>query len=291
MSKIHEKAMLVKLTNSMWYGATTDREAAKEVYTIHNVFESESGVFIKWLVSKTVLKQLFGIQRNAEAKHRHFTLPWTDNKYRILPSANFFIYREKMKEFETMWNDAVNELLSQYDTLLNEAKNRLNSLYKEGDFPTKETIIRKLRFSISIIPIPDVNDFRVDLAEDELKEVKKEYSQQLNEATENALNDIWQRLYSVVNRYVEAIPKFNPNEKRDKRNSFQESMVNNTIELCEMLPKLNITGNKELEKLRKEVVSKLTKNTAKTLREDEAERKSTLDHATEILNTMKPFIS
>lgn len=287
---LQEKAMLSKLTVKMWYAETTDREVKEEISGTHAV-KGDPGYFIKYIIPKKVLSNLFGIANNAKVTHNSQTLPWFDDKFRILPSANFFVYREKMKPFEDSWKEAVEDLLSNYESLIEESKVRLSSLFKADDYPSKETIRRKLRFSISILPIPDSSDFRVDLGDEETNRIKQELDEQVKKATKDALKDTWERLYAVVSKFTEVLPKYKPDEKGGKKNTFHESMVNNTVELCELLPKLNIMGDKKLEKMRKEVVSKLTKNTAKTLREDEAERKSTLENATTILEAMKPFIS
>ena len=66
-------------------------------------------------------------------------------------------------------------------------------------------------------------------------------------------------------------------------NTFKDTIVGNMIDICEVLPRLNLTGDADLANYCELVKSKLTNYDAADLREDENLRKTAADEAQAIL--------
>jgi len=96
------------------------------------------------------------------------------------------------------------------------------------------------------------------------------------------MTDLWLRLYKVVEHMVERLSK--------TEHKFKNSLVTNITELCELLPKLNITDDINLNTTLNEIRTKLTEFTPTTLREDSAIRNKTAREAETILNKMKHYL-
>jgi len=287
---LQEKAMLVKLSIGVWNAEKKDKTITKEIAATHNSDET-MGIYKKHLIIKDALKTIVNIATEARILNYNYTLPWIDGGTRMLPVSTFFKYREEIEKLKTDFQAAVNNFISDYDLIVKESEIKLGDMFDISNYPSKDDLQQKYYFTIQIFPVPSGDDFRVNLSVEETDKIKKSLEENLNEVLNNAIKDVWERLYKVVERFTETLPKYNPNEKGKDKNSFHNSIVTNTIELCELLPKLNITGNKELSKLTKEVEEKLTKYTAKELKEDEAVRKEITNKATEILDAIKPFIN
>jgi len=96
------------------------------------------------------------------------------------------------------------------------------------------------------------------------------------------MTDLWLRLYKVVEHMVERLSK--------TEHKFKNSLVTNITELCELLPKLNITDDINLNTALNEIKTKLTEFSPTTLREDVAIRSKTAKEAEIILNKMKHYL-
>ncbi len=75
----------------------------------------------------------------------------------------------------------------------------------------------------------------------------------------------------------------------DPDNKFKNSLVENIKDLCELLPKLNITHDPELDAVVNEIQSKLTMNYPQTLRDNDVIRNKTAIEAQKILNKMRHY--
>jgi hypothetical protein len=55
------------------------------------------------------------------------------------------------------------------------------------------------------MPVPEANDFRVDIAEDIRSEMEREYKQAYTSRVETAMNDAWSRLHTTLEHMVERL--------------------------------------------------------------------------------------
>lgn len=278
--KLSNKAMLVSLNISSWTARRYDRKVTKKVEDEFNA--KDSGRFNKILIS---LDKIKGIQKVAsEARDYHYeqTLPWGDNGTRILPSANYMTYTAHVRELKAKFELEVSAFLNVYPTLKEDAKVRLNGMYKAEDYPSVETIADKYSFRVSVLPLPDAEDFRVDLQEDETGKIQREIESRVAEAQANAMKDLWNRLHEKVSRMADKLS--------DKNSIFRDTLIQNTIDLCNILPRLNITNDPKLEEMRREVENKLCGYAPQELRDNEHDRAMAAKDAQRILDSMSGYV-
>ena len=176
----------------------------------------------------------------------------------------------------------VENFIKAYPALKDEAQHRLNNMFNEEDYPDLGTLRTKYSFSTQVSRVPVADDFRVNLNDDEIESIKASIEKQVQESTKSAMHDLWTRLFGVVQHMAERLSK--------EDNKFKNSLVNNINELCDLLPKLNITNNPELTKSVQEIESKLTAYDPQTLREDKTARNETAVEAQKILNKMRHYL-
>ncbi len=70
-----------------------------------------------------------------------------------------------------------------------------------------------------------------------------------------------------------------------------DSLVGNIITLTQLLPKLNITDDPELENMRQQIETKLTRTNPDDLRNSRTPRKKVANEATAILENMKGYVA
>lgn len=277
---LQNKALLCKVSISQFNPKRTDSKTTSEVLMEKKAGRS-AGVWIKYLVDPKALDQVTKIGASARQEHYELSLPWADEGWRILPITAYFIYQEKMKECKRKFEFETDRFLEHWPEYVENAKFALNDMYNPADYPSLERIKRKFDFDVDFIPMPSGNDFRIDLAEEEIEKMRGEVDQRVMEAGERAMSDLWERL---------ATPIRNMSEKLSKTDAiFRDSLVDNLREIIKLVPMLNISEDENLNKMVEEAKEKLTTIPPEVLREDTLARKSVAKQAEDILSRMEGY--
>jgi hypothetical protein len=279
--KLNDRALLVSLSISQWTARKLDKKATKEVADINRASTS-AGRYNKSLLPLNDLlanvHQKTGVIREKFAKN---TLPWGVDGTRILPSANYLQFMQDFRKEKSEWQSLVNTFLDNYEYLVAEAKRWLGDLYDEKDYPPKDRIIDKFNMDMGIFPVPS-NDFRVELSSDELTRIQEDLEARMTSIQQEAMNDCWHRLYKHVEHITEKLS--------DPKNIFRDSMIENARETCDLLTRLNISEDPNLEAMRHAVERKLLDHHPDTLRNDLDVRQDTAEEARKIMDAMATFM-
>ncbi|MHA1952471.1 MAG: hypothetical protein ACW96U_00805 [Candidatus Heimdallarchaeaceae archaeon] len=274
---IHEKAMLVNLSISQWGMRKYDKKISNEIERKYNAIDA--GRYNKVLIAIEEGKKIEKVATEIYVYNRVNTLPWKDEGHRILPSANFFEYTTKMNDKKIKFWDSVQAFLSNYETYKEEARIRLNGMFNESDYPNLEVLKSKYKIDISFYPIPDSGDFRVNLRDDEVDRIKVDIEQTVKKAEQDAVNDLWSRLYKAVEHIIERLS--------DKDNKFKDTLIGNVIELADLLPRLNFTNDSKLDEMIKDLNQSICVISPENIRKDAKLRKETADKAKDLIKKME----
>jgi hypothetical protein len=286
-SILAEKAMLVHLSISVWTGKRLDRRITKEIADragIWQVKPEQAGRYTKCLIPQQA-ESLENVKKAANAIrtfHYEQTLPWAQEGARILPSANYMEYSGTMRQLRVAFDEAVRVFLVEYPNLKESARQVLNGNYRDEDYPTPEKLRRKFKVNVEPTPFPSAEDFRVEIADQHAEVIRGQIESQVQDAVSDAMTDLWQRLYSAVMRMTERLS--------DPKKIFRDSLVGNLRELVELLPRLNLTGDAQLEELRRQVEERLAVHEPQTLRDNRGMRRQVADAAREIANSMQAYM-
>jgi len=279
--KLNDRALLVSLSISQWTARKLDKKATKDVADINRASTS-AGRYNKSLLPLNDLlanvHQKTGVIREKFAKN---TLPWGIDGTRILPSANYLQFMQDFRKEKAEWQTLVTTFLDNYEYLVAEAKRWLGDLYDEKDYPSKDSITGKFNMDMAILPVPS-NDFRVALSSDELTRIQEDLESRMTSVQQEAMNDCWHRLYKHVEHITEKLS--------DPKNIFRDSMLDNARETCDLLTRLNITEDPNLESMRQAVERKLLDHHPDTLRNDFDVRQDTAAEARKIMDAMSVFM-
>jgi len=278
---LSEKAMLVKLSCSMWAARKYDRNISEKVAADYHTGK-DAGRYNKVLIAQDAIKAIQKAVGDARQFHYDNTLPWTNEGERILPASNFMGYSQEMRGYKQVFECEVNRFLASYDSYVNEARIRLNGMFRAADYPSRAELERKYAFDTSISPLPNSSDFRVSLQDAEVEKIRESIEMRVEAAQETAMQDIWGRLYKVVDCMVERLSK--------KDAVFRDTLIGNAQELVNLLPKLNLTDDPALEKIRKDVETKLCNYTPDDLRGSQITRKKAANDAEAILKSMAAYM-
>ncbi len=244
---IQNQAMLASLSISSWGGRKQDKKVTAEVETTHGAHDA--GKFNKALVNKGLLEPINKIIGRAREAHHRFTLPWTDDGRRILPGKNFMPCTTEVRALKSEFDIAVRTMVGQYPIEVQAARNRLGSMYDPGDYPDPADIANKYSFELEFEPVPDGNDFRVDVGKEAMAELRDSVTNKVVQRQANAMKSCYSRLRDVVSKVEERLS--------DPKAIFKDSLIENVKDECSIMDGLNITNDKDLTALVTEIQDQL----------------------------------
>jgi hypothetical protein len=275
---ITERAMLAAIHISVWTAIKHDRKISREVAEQHGAYAG-AGRYNKQLLREAErLESLRSLSGQIRQYFYKITLPWSDEGYRLLPAHFYFELTTKMREFEQAFAQQVEEFLAVYPSYIEQVRPELNGLFREEDYPATDKLRNKFGVKLEVLPIPSGNDFRVTLSEEEQARVAREIDENVRQSLQKGTEDLWTRLKGVVAHMVE---RLNEPESR-----FHASLVTNIGELVDLLPRLNVNQDEELNRFAGEIRDRLCGFTARDLKKNEILRAATANDAVQILAEM-----
>ena len=276
---IQNSSMLVDLNISMWTGRKMDKKVSEEIDASKGTLARAGNYHKKLLAGTQKLEEIQKIVSKIRTWHYEQTLPWSDGGSRLLPMANFFDYKATLGDYETQFNQAVDEFLQEYPTLVTAAAFQLGDLFSNDDYPDANRLVDKFRFKYVFLPVPTAGDFRVEVGEAYKTELQEQYENFYTNKLNDAMKDAWDRLYECLNHMSNKLAG-------ETKQLFHGSLVTNATDLCELLTRLNVTNDSKLENARKKLESALVGVDAKDLREDDDLR---LDVKSKVDNILSMF--
>jgi len=276
---INSRALLVNLSISTWSARKFDRAISDEIAAQHNAARDAVRAN-KALIQGDSYKALIRAAQAARTAHYFHSLAWSDEGWRLLPTANHTAYTDELRALQGQFQTALAEFVRDYPRLQEIARARLNGMYKAADYPHPAAISDRFRISTEFAPVPAAGDFRLDeLTADELQRVEQSVTNRVEQATADAVEDAWRRLHEVVSAMRERLAQ--PDA------IFRDSLVSNARDVVEVLGRLNVTGDPSLEAMRATVAADLTQYDPQELRDVPAIREQTAARADEILTAMQ----
>lgn len=284
---LSSRAMLCSLSISMWSARKHDPEASEEIAQRHGA-QADAGRYQKVLLPKTALAEIQKIVSDARQEHYFMTLPWDDNGYRVLPAAAYMDHTERMRDLSNRFSPAVETLAQQFGQLVEEAKVRLGGLFRPEDYPSSEELRSKFSFETKVMPLPNAGDFRVTMGDEEKERIKRQITAAVEASLQVASRELWQRLYEAVSHLAGRLQAYKVTDE-GVEHPFRDSVVTNLVKLVDVLPKLNVTGDPELESLAAQVRTSLLVD-PQELRKSDSVRSEAAKAASAIANRMAAYM-
>ena len=278
-AKISSSAMLVDLSISVWTARKLDKKVSQEVDTAKST-KTRAGNYHKNLLAGSSKLEEIGKIASAVRNDLHYrkSIPWSDSGTRLLPSTLFMDYKTELGQYEKMFYDAVDSFLIDYDDLVTKSAFQLGDLFSREDYPDVSKVREKFSFNYLFSPVPESGDFRVDIGEQGMTELRGNYESAYKSRVESSMKNVWDRVYKALNHMS---AKLDFTEGKQK---LFDSMVDDAVDLCGLLKSLNITGDQRLEYLRIDLEKALHGVDCSDLRESEAIRESTKRKVDEMLD-------
>lgn len=290
MTTFSKTAMLVSL-NVRAYGARKeDKKISQEIATTHGT-TTDAGKYAKQIVAKAMLDPVTKAASAIRMYHYENTLPWLDEGIRILPAANFEKYKTAMVGLQDTYDSAVREFVNNWPAIIEDARSRLNGMFDVKDYPVD--VRSRFGCNVRFMPIPDANDFRVEIANAERDALRLQIEGTLSEASQTAMRDLWERVAEAVKAMASRLGAYKTvivDGKAKTENPFRDSLVENLRDLCDLIPRLNFAGDTELEAIRQRIESELLQVSPDVLRGRDTVRQDVAARAEDIAKRIAEFM-
>jgi hypothetical protein len=239
---INEKALLVKMSISQWYSHKSDARIAEEVAIQHNVAGKKfNNKYIKHILSNIALGAIQAVISDLRTYHNEKTMPWKENGARILPAASFMDYQKHVAILRTNFEQEVKRFAAKYPDWVMQARADMGSLFSELDYPTADEIKDKFSLEVSVMPFPSEADFRVDVDNTVMDELRAQTAQQIRTALQEATNSVRLRVLERVKLLHTALS--------DPKRVFRDETFHAVRNVAEDARQLNLTSDMDLTML------------------------------------------
>jgi hypothetical protein len=283
------KAVLVSVNISQWTARKLDKRVTDEVNRDHGA-AANAGRYNKLLIEAERLAKITSLVSAARALHYGMTRPWADEGPRILPNALFVKFSDEFRKLKREFEQAANEFADGYPRFVEERKRALNGLYNESDYPDVSEIRSKFRLEMTILPFPDADDFRSNLDEDTVADIKAEIAETSSRVVDDAMRHTAKQIINMVGHMSEKLKEYKTGGD-GKRKFFLNSLVDNVRELAELLPAFNLTEDPKLTEIIARIQRELCAEDAGELRTNDAARESVQKSADEIVAAVSQFLA
>ena len=271
MDKINlsNQAILVELNVSVPSFRKLDRKVSKEVTNSKGASDSAARVNKNLLAGTDKLNEIQKFVANARVEFYYKTLPWSDSGQRLSDIRNYISLKDWLNDIRDEFKRKVSDFLVIYPHLVSAQAFAMGSMFDRSEYPDVSEVAKRFSFGFCFTPLPERGDFRVDVGHDIAEELQKEYELVYATRTEQAMEDLWSRVYKVVKHISERFE----NTEEGKRKVLHETVLTNALELCELLRVINVTNDPLLEATRRELEDTLLGVSIEEVRENDHIRK------------------
>jgi orotate phosphoribosyltransferase-like protein len=256
---IHTRAILVRLRCGYYNFKREDKSISRKT---RKRYKATAGRWIKDLLPGS--KEFSKLKRKYGELRTWFyynTLPWEDRGARLRSTREVEKFIASLNKKVLLYHECRDAFIPKYPELIYKAREQLGDSWKAEDYPHPSTIASKFWAQVGYYTIPNVDDLRLNMSEDQQKVLEEQIRESSKEMFEKAMTECWGRLHEVVSHMASRLS--NPEA------IIRDSVVGNIQELVDILPGLNISDDPELEAMRKEVQSKLTMKDPQEIRESD----------------------
>lgn len=278
---LSDRALLVQLNISQWTARKLDKKATREVADSNGASRDSGNYNKKLLPMSDSLANIHTMTGDLRREFYANTLPWGLENTHMLPTSNYLSFMTTFRKRKAEWEQCVSRFLLDYPSLQHSAQRFLGGLYDKADYPDVNDLRSKFKIDMVVLPVPS-NDFRVQLADDELSGIHADIQRRVEESSGLAMKEAWQRLYSQVKLMSERLG--------NTEGRLYDSLFDNAIELCRLLPRLNFSDDPNLEAMRQEVETKLVGHSKEAIKGSPVLRKQVADEAADIMARMGAFM-
>ena len=272
---IASSAMTVELSMSIWTARKKDHKASDDVASMNSADKGVANVTKNLLGNCDELIALQKFAGNLRNLHYSMTMPWSDNGQRLVTTMQYFKYNEVMTEMIDEGWRMVDDFLNVYDWKVMDAQAKLGAMFNRDEYPTRDAIRGKFAFRLSYEELPDggnTGDWRLDLPHEAMQTLRTNYANSFNLKIKGAMDDVWTRLHTNLTRLVRQLDV----DEEGKGNRLYDTVFDQALSLTEMLGTCNVTGDTQMEAMKRQLEQALHQSNGAPLTVDKIKKSPTL---------------
>lgn len=283
IADVASNVMLCSLSVSSWKARKYDDKITAEVEQTHKV--EDAGRYNKRLLLRNA-ESYNEVLRNEGEMRRYWekhTLDYRQDAVRLLPTLMYMDFVEALRRLREKFEASVEVFLADYPNLIEAARMSvsLGSLFRKEDYPAQADLRQKFSVRLTILPFPNAEQFGVSLPEDVLTALRSDIDKHVEFSIRAANRDIVGRLYEAVSKlastlYLNESPRL--------------GVANNIRALCALLPKLNFSGDPDLNRILEEAQRHFGNLSGVQLKESPYLRSQAAAKASEVESMMAAFM-
>lgn len=285
MSYITEN-LLYRPSLSVWTARIKDKAESAKVNQSAGAIDGAANVHKQLLPDS---KELEAVQKWATA-FRGFiymsTLPWDDSGWRIGRVVRHMDFMSEVADKIAEGEALTVAFVDAYEQAIENAKFTLNNMFRAADYPGVAEVRNKFRFAIDCQTLPNTNDFRVvdGVAPAEVDRLVEIATNATETKINAAMDEAYARLFGVVSKMATTLEQFGNKDIK----KFNDTLTGNIVELCQVMPGLNLTGDPKLAALT-EKAERLATYDLKDLRQIEVTRNAAIKEARDLVGQFTTF--
>ena len=272
---IASSAMTVELSMSIWTARKKDHKASDDVASMNAADKGVANVTKNLLGNCDELIALQKFAGNLRNLHYSMTMPWSDNGQRLVTTMQYFKYNEVMTEMIDEGWRMVDDFLNVYEWKVMDAQAKLGAMFNRDEYPTRDAIRDKFAFRLSYEQLPDggnTGDWRLDLPHEAMQTLRTNYTDTFNLKIKGAMDDVWTRLHTNLTRLVRQLDV----DEEGKGNRLYDTVFDQALSLTEMLGTCNVTGDTQMEAMKRQLEQALHQADGAPLTVDKIKKSPTL---------------
>lgn len=284
MAQLQNRAMLVSIHAPGFTNSKKDRDATASTLASYGA-SADAGVFVKHLLPKEAYAAYNNAIMGLRLDFYRYSSPWLDLAgTRIMASSVYFEFMGRVQNHRTKIDTARAAFLASYDQYVSD-QTRLARLYNPMDYPTREALASKFVCEVKTIPLADVQDWRLDDIQD-VTTIREQVTKQVETALQKVTRANWLRAGEVIKELAEKLGGYTG----ERKGAFRDSVLDDICKLADLLPKMNLGDDPELDRLASEIKQSICQHSPEVLRTDENSRQSVIAECDRLLAGMAGYM-
>jgi hypothetical protein len=304
------KSVLMRFSAGVPGESRKDKRTTQEVQSERGI-SSDGGKWIKNLWPEDALKAVKQKQTEARSFHERMTLPFgckdgddgvdAISGMGILPAALLAEYGDKMREFKGQFDNLVETtFLADPHKWVDWAIQAHNGTFEPKNYPGasmnggivdfnadefRKVMRKRFYLRTEPLPVPDASHFE-DSIRQMLGQDAESVDLRLADAEKEARREVMRRMIAPLRAMAAKL--YEPAPEGKESPIFRDSLVGNVKDIVELAPKLNITGDAQIDDFVKEMDG-LTRYTPEMLRVSGDTRSAVAVKSEELLKRLEGY--
>jgi hypothetical protein len=246
MSSISSSCILISLNLRLWEAVKLDKGLTQQVN--HDAGAQEGVARVRKSLLPNVpqhlaIKKIAGSARN----YLHgIALPWAEG-LRICHVIKWQqVVKPALDQYEQDFDAAVLDFLRVYPHLISAQKFALGSLFDPNEYLSVDQVAAKYSFRVQYLPVPEAGDFRVDLENEGLNDLRENLRREQDRQVQDLMASVRDKLLEQLRFTVQRLGH-DPETGEPRR--FMGTLIPNLANAIADVRAMNITRDQALDQL------------------------------------------